>query len=76
MGVDFKRIEPLGLSQRRNQDELQAKIREIYGVDVSDIEFGNIVQILDRIAAKPSCGTAPQPWAHPVAKYEHCSPRG
>jgi len=36
------------------KDELQAKIREIYGVDVSDIESGNIVQILDRIAAKPS----------------------
>jgi hypothetical protein len=36
------------------KDELQAKIKEIYGVDVSDIESGNIVQILDRIAAKPS----------------------
>jgi hypothetical protein len=36
------------------KDELQAKIREIYGVDVSDIESGSIVQILDRIAAKPS----------------------
>lgn len=30
---------------------LVAKIREIYGVDVSDIESGNLADILDRIAA-------------------------
>ncbi|MFN7995128.1 MAG: hypothetical protein U0Q18_16085 [Bryobacteraceae bacterium] len=29
---------------------LQAKIREVYGVDVTDIESGNLAQILDRIA--------------------------
>lgn len=32
-----------------NNDALFAKIREVYGVDVSDIESGNISQILDRI---------------------------
>ena len=30
---------------------LIAKIREVYGVDVSDIESGNLADILDRIAA-------------------------
>jgi hypothetical protein len=30
---------------------LVAKIREVYGVDVSDIESGNLADILDRIAA-------------------------
>jgi len=30
--------------------DLQTKIREIYGVDVSDIESGNVAEILDRIA--------------------------
>jgi len=28
-----------------------AKIREVYGVDVSDIESANLTDILDRIAA-------------------------
>jgi hypothetical protein len=30
---------------------LVAKIREVYGVDVSDIESANLADILDRIAA-------------------------
>ncbi len=34
-----------------NNDAQFAKIREVYGVDVSDIESGNLYQILDRIAA-------------------------
>jgi hypothetical protein len=34
-----------------NNDALHAKIREVYGVDVSDIESGNLGEILDRIAA-------------------------
>lgn len=34
-----------------NNDALLAKIREIYGIDVSDIESGNLSEILDRIAA-------------------------
>ncbi len=35
-----------------DKDEaLFAKIREIYGVDVSDVESGNLSEILDRIAA-------------------------
>ncbi len=33
---------------------LEAKIREIYGVDVSDIESGNLAQIPNRIAATRS----------------------
>ncbi len=37
-----------------HQDEtnmaLQAKIQEVYGVDVSDIESGNVAEILSRIA--------------------------
>jgi hypothetical protein len=32
-------------------DALQAKIREVYGVDVSGIESGNVAEILVRIAA-------------------------
>lgn len=31
--------------------ELQNRIREVYGVEVSDIESGNIAEILERIAA-------------------------
>jgi len=31
---------------------MPTKIKETYGVDVSDIESGNLVEILDRIAAK------------------------
>ncbi len=34
-----------------NNDALFAKIHEVYSVDVSDIESGNLYQILDRIAA-------------------------
>jgi hypothetical protein len=34
-----------------NNDALIAKIREVYDVDVSDIESGNLGEILDRIAA-------------------------
>jgi predicted RNase H-like HicB family nuclease len=34
-----------------NNDALVAKIHEVYRVDVSDIESGNLYQILDRIAA-------------------------
>lgn len=34
-----------------NNDYYNAKIEEIYGVDVSDIESGNIAEILVRIAA-------------------------
>ena len=33
-----------------SNDALHAKIREVYGVDVSDIEPGNLNEILDRIA--------------------------
>jgi len=33
-------------------DALHAKIKETYGVDVSDIESGNLAEILDRIATK------------------------
>ena len=33
-------------------DEFHAKIMERYGVDVSDIESGNVAEILDRIATK------------------------
>lgn len=33
---------------------LQARVKEIYGVDVSDIESGNLSEILDRIAAHRS----------------------
>jgi hypothetical protein len=32
-------------------DTFHAKIKEIYGVDVSDIAYGNIAEILNRIAA-------------------------
>lgn len=35
---------------RETNADLQAKVREVYGVDVSDIESGNLAQILDRIA--------------------------
>jgi hypothetical protein len=35
-------------------DALYAKIGEVYGVDVSDIENGNLAEILDRIAASGS----------------------
>jgi hypothetical protein len=34
-----------------NNDTLITKIREVYGVDVSHIESGNLGEILDRIAA-------------------------
>jgi hypothetical protein len=33
-------------------DAFHTKIKETYGVNVSDIESGNLAQILDRIAAK------------------------
>ncbi len=33
-------------------DVLNEKIREVYGVDVSDVESGNLAQILQRIAAR------------------------
>jgi hypothetical protein len=33
-------------------DTIHSRIKEIYGVDVSDIASGNIAQILSRIAAK------------------------
>lgn len=32
-------------------DALNAKIKDIYGVDVSDVDSGNLAMILDRIAA-------------------------
>jgi len=32
-------------------DVLNVKIREVYGVDVSDVESGNLAEILQRIAA-------------------------
>jgi hypothetical protein len=32
-------------------DALNAKIKDVYGVDVSDIESGNLAMILDLIAA-------------------------
>jgi hypothetical protein len=32
-------------------DALHAKIKEVYGVDVSDIKSGNLSEILERIAA-------------------------
>ena len=35
-------------------DALNLKIKEVYGVDVSDIESGNLSKILDRIAATRS----------------------
>ncbi len=31
---------------------MNAKIKATYGVDVSDLESGNLADILDRIAAK------------------------
>ena len=37
-----------------NNDALHAKIKTVYGVDVSDIESGNLATILDRIAASRS----------------------
>jgi hypothetical protein len=33
-------------------DVLNAKVREIYGVDVSDMESGNLAEILQRIATR------------------------
>ena len=33
-------------------DALHAKIKEIYGVDVSDIQSGNLAEILERIASR------------------------
>lgn len=33
-------------------DVLHAKIKQVYGVDVSDIESGNLAAILDRIASR------------------------
>ncbi len=39
-----------------SNDALVAKIREVYSVDVSDIESGNLYQILDRIAATRLAG--------------------
>ena len=33
-----------------NNDALNKKISEVYGVDVSDIESGNVAEILERIA--------------------------
>jgi predicted RNase H-like HicB family nuclease len=39
-----------------SNDALVAKIREVYSVDVSDIEPGNIYQILDRIAQTRPAG--------------------
>ena len=35
----------------KDNGELIAKIREIYGVDVSDIESARLSEILDRIAS-------------------------
>ncbi|HEU5350577.1 MAG TPA: hypothetical protein VFU55_03205 [Terracidiphilus sp.] len=35
----------------RTNDELNARIKEVYGADVSDIESGNIAEILERIAS-------------------------
>jgi hypothetical protein len=37
--------------QQETNAALVAKIREVYGVDVSDIESGNLADILDRVAA-------------------------
>ena len=34
-----------------NNDDLLARIKWVYGIDVSDIESGNIAEILERIAA-------------------------
>jgi hypothetical protein len=33
-------------------DQLNAKIMEVYGIDVSDIESGNLSEIFERIASK------------------------
>jgi hypothetical protein len=35
----------------KNNDALLAKVREVYGVDVSGIKSGNLYEIFDRIAA-------------------------
>jgi hypothetical protein len=35
-----------------NHDTLNAKVLEVYGVDVSDIRSGNLADIFDRIAKK------------------------
>jgi len=35
-----------------SNDALNAKIREIYGVDVSDVESGSLAEILQRIAKR------------------------
>jgi hypothetical protein len=36
----------------RSNEHLQQKIRDIYDVDVSDIESGRLWEVLDRIAEK------------------------
>ena len=35
-----------------SNEALNAKIKETYGVDISDLESGNLADILDRIAAR------------------------
>lgn len=39
---------------------LNAKIREIYGIDVSDLESGNLAEILQRIAARVAATNGPR----------------
>jgi hypothetical protein len=39
-------------SLTETDEEFHARIKEIYGVDVSDIKSGNIAEILERIAAE------------------------
>ena len=42
-------MKPLGLPYRETNDQLYAKIREVYGVDVSDIESAKLWAIFERI---------------------------
>lgn len=39
-----------------SNDNLNARVKDVYGIDVSDIESGNLSSILDRIAASRSEG--------------------
>jgi hypothetical protein len=42
-------------------DEIFAKVREIYGVDISDMEKANLVDVLERIRTRPAVPRASAP---------------
>ncbi len=47
LGLDcLRRIQSVVFHFEQNNDALYAKIRQIYGVDVSEIESGNLAEIL------------------------------